>query len=399
MTNKYKALALLLVAALLLPLFGQAAEQYYNIQQLKEQAAKGWTKTYESRGRTIEVDVAPRLPEVENLPLLEVGRGTATITLPADDTRWQINRNNHYGFLIDYKLPSDEEPAGYVYIDGKRHTAKPYSSFYPQSYAMENTPIPSNPLTFKEIADLMEKAVAIAGLPADTIDVSHPYQIMTHAYYGKTDTDFVAPGWGAFTWDIHVRGIPCFNSSLVPFDQGSNEPSLWTTSMSMVIRRPDLFWVGGDVVLVKQELEGDLPLMSFDQVKAGYEQLIEAGKVRHVYDLTFGYALQPKPGMSTKELYSEQGIFYAKPFWRLECLWEADPKAAHNGVYTEGNGPYPDPRNSNSRVSLLMDAQTGDILNPTSTKVDSKSGQVLVSFQRDRAVFKGVKTWAEVDGK
>lgn len=384
---------------LMLPLFGQAAEKYYNIREVKEQAQQGWTQTYESHGRKVEVDVHPRLPEVESLPLLEVGRGTAAITLPQDDAHWIIDRNDYMDFLLDYKTHSEEEPAGYAYINGKRHTAKPYRTYYQQDYAMDSTLIPGNPLTFGEITSLMEKALAIAGLPKDTIDLEHPYYVMTHAYYGATDTEFVSPGWGSILWEAKVRGIPCHGPTLVPFEQGSNEPAMWTPDFSMVIRRPDLFWVGGRIVQEKKELESDLPLLSFDQVKAGYEKLIENGQVRHVYDLRFGYALQPKPGMSNKEAFSEQGVYYAKPFWLLECLWEKDAKIAHAAAYTQGNGPYPDPRNSMSRISLMMDAQTGEILNPSSTKIDSKSGQTLVSFQRDRAEFKGVKTWADVGGK
>ena len=398
MKNKRGYIVFLLVLFLLLPLIGQA-EQYYNIQQLREQAAKGWVKTYESNGRTVEVEAVPRLPEVEALPLLEVGRGTASIILPADDANWRINRSSHTDFLLDYKTREDEEPAGYAYIDGKRHTGEPYRTTYQKDYALDSALLPGNSLRFEEIVALMHKALSIAGLPDDTIDAAHPYYVSTHAYYDKTDTDFVSPGWGSFLWDVKVRGIPCHNPTLVPFKQGGNEPMMWTPHMSMVIRRPDLFWVGGRVILEKKELESDLPLLGFEQIVAGYEELIRHGKVRHVFDLSFGYALQPKPGMSNKEANSPQGIYYTKPFWRLECLWEADAKAPHHAAVSEGNGPYPDPRNSISRISLMMDAQTGEILNPASTKVDTKTGQVLISFQRHRAEYKGIKTWQDVRGK
>lgn len=133
-------------------------------------------------------------------------------------------------------------------------------------------------------------------------------------------------------------------------------------------------------------LEEDLPLLPFDQVVAGYEKEIAAGRIRHVFDLSLVYGLQPKAGQSHAERTSVDGLYYAKPFWRLSCLWRPQAGEPLTLPEIEGNGPYPDPRNNISFTNLLMDAQTGELIDPTSAA-------------HDRAEYKGILTWEEVGGQ
>ena len=385
MLNKPKTLIMLITLMLLLPSLGQA-DTYSTIQDIRAEAQQGWKQEYQSHGRTIRVDVLPGVPKVDTVPLLKVGRMIADINLPTDDAKWQVDRNNPGDLLLDYRKNSQEEPAGYVFIDGKRHSARPYSMHYERDYAPDATLIPGNDLSFGEIVALVEKSLRVINFPPDTVDAAHPSQFQTHGYYGASGQEFVSPGWASLAWEVKMRGIPCMGPYAVPFKQGWGEPTLWCPYMSLVIRRPDLFWVGINAMAEKQMVEEDLPLLSFADVRKGYEKEIQAGKVRHVFELKFEYALQPTPGMSLKESQTTKALYYAKPFWRLECLWEPDAKTAHRVAETEGNGPYPDLRNSLSRISLLMDAQTGEIVNP-------------LSEAYDRAEFKGIVTWQDVKSK
>lgn len=385
MKKLHSLMIFLLTAMLAVPM--ATAEAYHTVSEVRAQAAAGWQKQYQVSGRSIAVDVAPLVPDVQALPLVAVGRRMADISLPADASGWRIDRNGLTDFMIGYGQDAQEEPAGYVYVDGNRLTAKPYRVTYDRAYAPDSALMPGNPLPFGEIVSIMEKVLPTAGLAPDTIDIAHPYVVQTHAYYGKTDTEFLSHGWGSFTWDILLRGVPCHGPFTAPFTQGSDQPEIWTPSMSLTIRRPDLFWVSGSPVAEKETLADDLPLIAFDRVVEGYEREIMAGRVRHVFDLSLGYVLMPRPGMTHEEAYrSAEGTYYAKPYWRLECLWGENAKAPHKAAETEGNGPYPDPRNSVSHMSLLMDAQTGEILDPT----DSSHG---------RAEYKGFLRWEDAGGR
>ena len=57
------------------------AQEYYTIDQLREQAAEGWHNVYEAYGRKIVADIDITIPDVEQVPVekLELARRESQI--------------------------------------------------------------------------------------------------------------------------------------------------------------------------------------------------------------------------------------------------------------------------------------------------------------------------------
>ena len=241
---KKRTIACLLALCALLPL-GAQARQHVNIQQLHAQAAQGWMRQYQSHGRALTVDVVPLVPQVDKVPLLEVSRRVAQVTLPKAEPLWAVSRSDQYDFMLQHGVSAGEEPAGSILLDGKRISAKPYQMLYQRHYADDSTLIPGNPLTFGEVRALMAQGLQMASIPADAIDLSAPEQVMTFGYYDESPRVFHAPGWASFTWNARLQGIPVLTPFSVPFKQGSDEPTMLYPRLGMTIRRADLFHMGG----------------------------------------------------------------------------------------------------------------------------------------------------------
>ena len=58
------------------------AQEYYTIDQLREQAAEGWHNVYEAYGRKIIADIDITIPDVEQVPVekLEFARRETQVT-------------------------------------------------------------------------------------------------------------------------------------------------------------------------------------------------------------------------------------------------------------------------------------------------------------------------------
>ena len=67
-----RILCVLLILMMLLPMAASAEQKYYTIGELKDQVTERWTNTYETKWRTITVDVQPTVPDVEKMPVIKV---------------------------------------------------------------------------------------------------------------------------------------------------------------------------------------------------------------------------------------------------------------------------------------------------------------------------------------
>ena len=75
-----KRVIVLLIVLLFITVNGYAQE-YYTINQLREQAAEGWHEIYEAYGREIVADIDITIPDVEQVPVekLELARRESQI--------------------------------------------------------------------------------------------------------------------------------------------------------------------------------------------------------------------------------------------------------------------------------------------------------------------------------
>ena len=82
------------------------AQEYYTIDQLREQAAEGWHNVYEAYGRKIVADIDITIPDVEQVPVkkLEFAHREPQITEEETGLKFYIRpEDNVFSFeTLDY---------------------------------------------------------------------------------------------------------------------------------------------------------------------------------------------------------------------------------------------------------------------------------------------------------
>ena len=389
-----KCFALGLSALLaILPLASQAEEAYYTISTLRAQAPAKWTQTCETKWRTVEVDAEILLPDVDAVPVMTVGYAQRKPLLTAAQSGWDTVEGRDDGSLLLY----NDEISVPKKVDGKRinsmHEAK--GAWY-AGFAPENTYVPLCDVPFGEICAQINQELTRFGYNPDDYMLERPSRLWAQHwyYYGKKQD--ALPGQILLEAYQKMNGIPLLRhiwSAVCDHDNGESRFDEYFELLTANLSACYDAYAGGitQVFISAQKQNGvlaeDVPLCPLDTVEAAVEAEIRAGRIRKVYELQFGYALYNEPG-----LYRAKGDesvpydtlqYYAKPIWLVNCLYASSPTAKLR-TYTESenNG---DERNSLNYRQLVVDAQTGEMVQESNAK--------------DRCAYKGFLSWDDVGGR
>lgn len=389
--RRYRLFAFLLVVALMPPLFCQAAEQTYNIQQLKEQAARGWTKTYEACGRTIKVDIAIDVPDVASFPALQARSLHPSSQSPVQrlgqDGAHIINgvsvNNNERSFI--YSKPDAKTLAKLTSKNrSPEHLTITTSTLYAQQFKWDESYAHNNPATIQDAHHVLS-GIAETYFPEETPSFL-PWKVVAGVSAQIEDfeknngshqkwTDFTGSLTVYFHQTLHSIPVICTAENGFRQPRGDGSYPLFVPDLNnRVSLRPLREYTPADtsekVVInaLKEQatLAADLPLCDLDTVIAAYEQLILEGKLRQVDSLRLGYV-----GWHSAETPDTLTLL---PFWALQGILVQDGTISE---YLEGT----DVQVMNTETStVLVNAQTGELVNPWSTEADRARIPKIISW-------------------
>lgn len=389
MRNTRRAILLLIMGALLLPMGSLAKQQqYHSIAQVREQAKGAWRQTYAAHGRAIVVDVVPQVPSVDVFPMAEMKRAPLPIALPQEPD-WSIHPTTKKGMEEDPSYFAytfgDDGSATPAAIGGKKVKYGPHRIYYGDVFEPEGRYIPGSGVTFSEISELLRQALQKIGLPEDIIDPERPTSLNAHAYYGGSAAEFLAPGWGFISYEQRLRGIPIYSRGLpAATDYENPSPS---AHFGFNFHTPQDYNLGGYLLTESRLLAEDVPLASFDMVKQSLEEEVMTGRLRHIFELRLCYAMAYPPGYAQQEYYPNKDIpGYTVPVWAADVLWTDNPGKELAPAWEEPGGyEAPDPRNTFSYRRLMVNAQTGKLYDPQSR-------------DRNRGFYEGYLSWEDAGG-
>ena len=131
------------------------------------------------------------------------------------------------------------------------------------------------------------------------------------------------------------------------------------------MRAADEYVLSVDALEETEKLAEDIPLCAWTTVRSALEQQIEQGHLRQVFDVEFGYALynDPNGDFSVPSIY-DVACYYAVPSWVVHGIYMDNPKQAF--VYRGRNDDElnDDIRNTPEYKTLIVNAQTGEMLDP-----------------------------------
>lgn len=378
MNTKGRIISMILCLAILFPLTGLAA-RHVTITELREQAKAGWQQTYQAHGRTISVDVMPHVPQVEAFPVLKVGMADLK---PQPDPM---------GVFTPY---TQDEP-GFATLEANRKAVtdtKGYTSggvLY-SGFDLDKAYIPANPQTLGQMMDMVADILDRSQLPADLIYQDLIRSLMLGIYQDKRGNKEPEPGLAILEFYQAMRGIPVVadkwkaylvNKRPVSFSYASPCPR-----PSALIKMPDQYVVFFIYMLKETaQLAPDVPLAGFDSIKSTVEQEIKAGRMRQVFGLTLGYAIYseiiPKP-VKGQSFHTLDSVYYAVPIWAVDCIYVENAKTRLQD-YSDWDLSGGDPFNVLEYHRILINAQTGELVDPANQKLE-------------RELYTGFLSWAEV---
>jgi hypothetical protein len=352
-------MAWLLLAALFVPSSSFAAE-YFTINEVYEQAAVGWHKTYTAHGREISVDVDAKVPDVEAVPIVKCKY--------AEDPQ---NVTEGTDLTVVYREPELFGISGTSLGQGLPVPEAERESWHPTTIMTYYPPIPLDmtfsgyPLALDDLLGTVRDMLAQISVDPNSFLLNEPNELMVNEYYDAAKGEEVVPAFVYADFYQLMRGIPIL---MHWNDAYKNGPLHGTeTRLSMIIspNYPDAnFYVGLHAKTETTTLDKDVPLCSFSKVIDSLEKEIEAGHIREIYDLRFGYALcSAVENGGVKNYIEPNDQFYAVPVWTANCMFVPNAKKEMR-VYDESYGT--DERNAMEYQKIMVNAQTGELIDPMS---------------------------------
>ena len=335
------------IAALCLLTACAVAEEYVTIAELREQIKEGWNETYTAKGRevvaNVEMDWFPE--EAEACPLVTVD----PLVIEEDDPRLDKWEGPH---SVIYALP--DRLVIDVTNERKYRRVNPadYRGKYLQdSYIYADGEIPDREaedcdITYAEFLEMFkEDLFELTGLTLEDIHIDE-LRVNSPSFKSRKVNGEVVRGdkltnagcYYIFAKQL-VQDIPVLGSHQ-SMDNGRIQYGYYMPEYRFLV-----FWSMTNPTVVKE----DLPLLSFDAFKGKLEKLIDAGKLRGVDAMRFGYGVC-KDGEAWKLV----------PVWMVTCGYTDDPNyEKHVMPYEDSDGSIVHPIGYRE---YYFNAQTGEMM-------------------------------------
>lgn len=348
------------------------AEEKITLSELRESCQQGWHETYDSHGRTIDIDLEILTPDTDCFPVVYADplpktgehRGSEVSTVNNRVEEWRSEGT----LRVDYpdsgvlraaqrEHPEAVTPGGYNQYSIIRQITE-FETDKPYAY--------NNPTTVADAQALLEDA-------SKTYFPEVEIELMPHwlrAYQGDMKYDRQNDTYSGeplpqseatlmVYFDQIIRDIPVLGCAAQSFARyaGTNSKEKQLMYGAIAITQGckrfgiDELYRSLQFLLVQETevIAQDVPLCSFQQVKNTYEKLIEEGKLRSISSLRLGYIIWQNEGTYTYKLM---------PTWVAEGELFPNATAEKSGIKVQydtisANWGY-----------IMVNAQTGELIDP-----------------------------------
>lgn len=306
---KKQAMILFLMVAMvsccLAPAMGLCEPEYVTARQMAEDVKAGWHQTYSAYGRTIDVSIDIDFPSVDAVPVIQVRGAMPDLTGVSAPEAWTLedgyfifarynqDQPQHNGgwYKASIEMPADQ-------IDWNKPMTEEHSSAPQQAYDMLTT----------QLRQAFPEEILQSLVPTSVMARGHLYQFdkVTQTFGKPLDDSSLYELY--FTQQFHDIPIVYSNHGLfnVSLD-GELFPPL--CRLSALVTSDGFFDFSGSLLEEVSMPQADIPLMNIRQVIGQYEKLINAGLLREVRALRFGYILCIDP--------EHTEMAYTIPVWEL----------------------------------------------------------------------------------
>ena len=350
-----------MLLALLLALVCTAAyaQEYYTLPEIREQAAAGWHETYTDKfGRSISVDIEVDVYGKDTAPVLQVTFPSYQIdkSLLDEDAELRqqidlitIKKNNPHRTISSNKMKKGETRHTVFRSDGESvDLDKAYGAAY------------GSDLTLSEMFDQLVMMLDQQGIPSENFMFEKPCLFEVPCKMRIDTGEAVTPAFFNVQLWRQMYGLPYLTHASRTFEKPGWPSSDVFLDFSMGSSDEYLLMIRD--IEETEMLADDIPLCSFDKVINTVEEEIEAGYVRKVFSVRFGYVLYNDPKAPERGELTDIECFYGVPSWVVECIYVKNPKDVYDYEKWLKEDPEVNERNVMEYRMLIINAQSGKML-------------------------------------
>lgn len=298
-------LACVAVLYLALPTGGLCQQEFVTACQMKEDAAAGWHQTYSAYGRTVDVSIDIDFPSIDAVPVIRLRGVSPDLTRAPEPEAWTLSQSRFFFELHTAESPwsegwykqSIELPAGQVDWQTPMTPENPY------------TPRQAYDILMRQLSQAFPEEILISLRPETVLARGHLYQYnrKTRAFGDMLDSGSLYEL--RFTQQFHSIPILYAGQHALFITSLSGEARPPSCGLDAMILSEDSLSFSGYLLEEERTVQDDVPLASLDRILGQYEALIDAGRLREVQSLRFGYMLCVDP--------EREELAYAIPVWSL----------------------------------------------------------------------------------
>ena len=343
------------------------AENYCSIAEISESTPQRWTETYETKWRTISIDVPIHIPDVAEFPIVKVRLMPAVAEDQLTDYEGTI-RN------IDGSLTADRKKDDHLEPNSRPMNAYTYWNGEAPEHQPENVS-----LTYEDALSLCREEInRLWGLlPADFALDKVTVEDRVYRYRREGD-DIV---WGepvndegrykmTFRQLIHgidvESGKECYDRLNI-----SSEAALHNVSCYMAFSNSQNMKIRAALYDELETVYKDVPLLPFAQAKEAIEAEIYAGHLRSVDVMKLCYI----PYLDTQD----RDVLWLLPAWYVKGAYTRNVKAELLSEMDEnGQVVY----EGMERREVIFQAQAGTLLEYTDASNNRRIVPEVFSWER-----------------
>ena len=363
------------VALLLGSIVPASAAQYVSIEELNETLPARWTQAYETKWRTIEIDVQPYVPDAEEMPVLYVIPAPEKPDVAPLGASWESQPNDEGGF---FAMQDDGGDAEVRHAEKKLGGTTTTATFYPP-YDMNKIYAENSALTLHDVLSELTNIFTLIEEDPNNWHFDKPIKVLCNDTVSKTTGESLLPGSYGIFMDQQLSSIPLYCHVMDAMDNSRGREASYYTILLYSFSDHENAYFAWQKLKTAEVLATDVPLCNFSVVKKTLEDEINAGHIRKIFDLDLGYALYNDPNADYKSVGAP---FYAAPVWRVNCLYiESGKKEMRD--YTGFDVPE---RGAIECKTVLVNAQTGALIDPHDNR-------------RGCGDYQGFIAWEDVGGR
>lgn len=334
---------------------------YCSMKELAENTPARWTETYDTPWRTVEIDVAIEVPQVEKVPILKIDTGNTTVPQDKLTNYEYICFNDSRGFhgyttkaldkQFDFTPAQGRKIAG-CFGRGQEPNVQPEDVTLSYEDALL--------LCYQEMEHLWGLSASQAGLLEVTV-YDGVYALKRkngEKIWGKR-IDNRTGFWG-FTFEQLFHGIP-----MVSCDNGNayNDyffiPSAARPLVNFSIWSDSLYNTSTTLYGEREIVYEDVPVYSFADAKAAIEGEIMAGHLRYVSEVKFCYIPYLDP--------TDKDVLWLLPTWYVEGIYTGNAKKDLQPVYADDGTLAGYVGGVNDNMVVAFEANRGQLIDRKNT--------------------------------